>query len=249
MRGGLVYRQWELIGSSPWLVRQLRFGIQIPWVKDPPYRRPRAFELSPKEACFAEEEIRRWMMLGFSRRATVIEERRLRKRGQISPAFVTNMQSKPRLVIDYKRVNDCLEHRTFRMDQLSDLVPVLTEGDSLFKADIKDAYYHLRSRASDSERLAFQVGGRILPPLCMNCGLTSASWFFTKAMRPVVAELRNRGHRVFSYLDDFFGAANPTAGRASPSDIRALGMEILVLFGKLGLGVHPKKCNFRGRPP
>jgi hypothetical protein len=43
-------------------------------------------------------------------------------------------------------------------------------------------------------------------PCFLNCVLAVASWFFSKAMRPVVAYLRAKGHRILSYLDDFFGA-------------------------------------------
>jgi hypothetical protein len=102
------------------------------------------------------------------------------------------------------------------MDQLSDLSPVLRPEDCLFKADICDAYYHLRLRKEDELYLSFCVGGVLYVPACLNSGLSVAPWFFTKAMRPVVAFLRSRGHRVFSYIDDFFGAGG-TAQRP-PSD-------------------------------
>jgi hypothetical protein len=43
------------------------------------------------------------------------------------------------------------------MDQLHDLAPALRRGDCLFKADIRDAYYHLRLRKEDQLYLAFSV--------------------------------------------------------------------------------------------
>jgi hypothetical protein len=93
------------------------------------------------------------------------------------------------------------------MDQLADLYPSLRPDDCLFKVDIKDAYSHLRLRKEDKIYLELGVGGVSYIPDCLNCGLSVAPWFFTKAMRSVVAHLRCRGHRVYSYLDDFFGAA------------------------------------------
>lgn len=151
------------------------------------------------------------------------------------------------LFIDYSRVNESLEERTFRMDQLGDLAAVLKPNDSLFRAEISDAYYHLRIRACDRELLAFKVEGAVYLPLFLNCGLSVAPWFFTKAMKPVVAHLREKGHRVFSYLDDFFGSARGSGPHAaSAADTRSLGEEVIALFARLGLLLHPHKCDFSG---
>jgi hypothetical protein len=85
-------------------------------------------------------------------------------------------------------------------------------------------------------------------PACLNCGLFVEPVFFTKAMRPVVSYLRARGHRVFSYLDDFFGAGS-TARKdhlATEDDTVHDGKDIRVLFARLGLTLHPTKSNVVG---
>jgi hypothetical protein len=125
----------------------------------------------------------------------------MRRIGRVSPAFVTKTASRPRLVVDYTVLNECLEERTFREDQLSDLAPTLHRDDCLFKADIKDAHYHLRLRKEDQHYLSFSLSRVLYVPACLNCGLAVAPWFFTKTIHPVVAYLRKKGHWVFSYLD------------------------------------------------
>jgi hypothetical protein len=246
---GLAHRAWAEIGASDWLVRQLRFGLQLPWRRKPPRSaRVCSYNLSPNDLGFACDEVRRWMMAGFCRRASASDLLEISRRGRVSPAFVTTTASKPRLVIDYTVVNECMEERTFRMDQLSDLAPSLRRDDCLFKADIKDAYYHLRLRKEDQLFLSFSVGGVVYVPACLNCGLSVAPWFFTKAMRPVVSYLRARGHRVFSYLDDFFGAGSTARNDhpATEDDTLRAGKDIRVLFARLGLTLHPTKSNFAG---
>jgi hypothetical protein len=134
------------------------------------------------------------------------------------------------------------------MDQLSDLAPSLRRDDCLFKAEIQDAYYHLRLRKEDQLYLSFSVDGVVYVPDCLNCRLAVAPWFFTKAMRPVVSFLMARGHRVFSYLDDFFGVA-ATARNDNPAteaDTRRLGRDVHELFCRLGLKLHPTKSRFEG---
>jgi hypothetical protein len=169
---GRAHRAWSEIGASEWLVRQLRFGLQLPWRRKPPRSaRVPSYNLSPADLEFACSEVQRWMTAGFCRRASEEDLRSIWRSGRVSPAFVTTTARKTRLVVDYTVVNECLWERTFRIDQLSDLAPTLRRDDCLFKADIRDAYYHLRLRKEDQLYLSFSVGGVVYVPACLNCGL------------------------------------------------------------------------------
>jgi hypothetical protein len=57
--------------------------------------------------------------------------------------------AKRRVVVDYTTHNEVLSARKFKMDTLADLAPQLRPGDALFKADVQDAYCHLRLRRCD----------------------------------------------------------------------------------------------------
>ena len=97
--------------------------------------------------------------------------------------------------------------------------------------------------------MASSVRGRpqVYLPLCLNCGLSVAPWFFTKAMRPVAAHLRGQGHRIFSYLDDFFGALRSSIlGLSTVADTVKFGQEMKTLFRRLGLSLHRGMCDFSG---
>jgi Reverse transcriptase (RNA-dependent DNA polymerase) len=118
----------------------------------------------------------------------------------------------------------------------------------MFKADVKDAYYNLLLRKEDRLCLSFSVGGVVYVRAFLKCGLTVSPWFFTKTMRPMVSYLRARGHHVFSYLDDFFGAGS-TARNDHPTteaDTARAGRDIRQLFARLGPTLHPTKCDFAG---
>jgi hypothetical protein len=85
-------------------------------------------------------------------------------------------------------------------------------------------------------------------PSCLDCGLSVALWFFTKAVHPVVSYLRAKGHRVFSYLDNFFGAGATARNDhpATEADTARVEIDIQSLFARLGLNLHPTKCDFVG---
>jgi len=240
------WKEWESLGASPWLLRTIRFGAQLPWDVNRPIRRGirTAYPLKPTEAAFANQEVQRWVHEGFCRELGWEEARAI---GTVVSAFVVP-GAKDRLVVDYSPHNESLLRRPFKMEQLSDLAPLLHPGDSLLKFDIKDAYYHVRLRREDQRKLIFRVGERVFMPLCMNCGLAAAPWLFTKLMRVPLRALRQQGHRVSSYLDDFYGAAriDATASHASQGDTARAEREIRALLSRLGLTIHPRKVDFSG---
>jgi hypothetical protein len=135
-----MQQAWTDIGSSPWLERQLRYGLRLPWNRNPRNIRARQYNLSPTDLEFSRREVRRWIEAGYCREPRGADLRALRRAGSISPAFVTVSAMNFRLMIDYSLVNECLDERSFRMDQLADSSPYLRQDDCLFKADIKDAY-------------------------------------------------------------------------------------------------------------
>lgn len=243
------WREWETIGASPYAIRQILFGASLPW-KIPPTSLPRrfanAYVLPPENAAFADEEVDRMIRRGYVREISLEEAR---KQHIVSAAFVVN-GAKLRLVIDYASyVNPHLASPKFRMETLLDLAPQLRPGDSLFKFDLSDGYYHVGLRARDQTYLAFRVGRRFFLPLCLNCGLCCAPYIFTKFLRPMVRELRRRRHAVIAYLDDIGGS--PRVGlrngqHSTPSDTGVAAREVHDLARKLGVHLHPAKQDFSG---
>jgi hypothetical protein len=238
-------QNWQQIGASPALIRMIRYGVLLPWTGQPRRGVRREYPLTAKDFEFASEEMNRWTNQGF---AEEISEAEARSIGLVVSGFVVR-GSKPRVVIDYTAQNEFLETRKFRMDTLGDLAPQLQADDVLIKADVKDAYYHLRLRRCDRNKLLFRIAGRYFRPLALNCGLSAAPWLFTKFLRPVVQELRRQGHRIISYLDDISGAPRSKSQmlQAKPSDAETAGEEIRALFSRLGISLHPTKTDFSGK--
>jgi hypothetical protein len=119
------------------------------------------------------------------------------------------------------------------------------EGDGA----LHDVYYYVRIRRRDRHNLHFRLAGRFFQALARNCGLSPASRLFTKVLRPVIQELRSRGHRLISYRDDITGA--PRASNqdlpATPEDATQAGIETCSLFKDFGITLHPKKSDISGK--
>jgi hypothetical protein len=168
-------KNWEQIGASPALIRMIEYGVFLPWTGQPRLGVRQEYPLTPEDHEFATQEMDRWINQGYAEEITEGEARRV---GLVVSGFVVH-GSKPRVVVDYTPQNEHLETRKFRMDTLADLAPQLLPEDVLLKADVQDAYYHLRIRSCDQNKLLFRPAGRFFRPLALNCGLSPAPHIFT----------------------------------------------------------------------
>lgn len=95
---GRRQEEWANISASPWLVRQLRFGIHISWIRKPKRTmRVPDYKLEPTEASFVKKNVERWLVHELCRREVGKKIQYIRK---ILPAFVTVSSGKPQIVIE-----------------------------------------------------------------------------------------------------------------------------------------------------
>ena len=117
---------------------------------------------------------------------------------------------KLRLVIDLRRVNNCLVKPKLKYKDLRSLCQVLDEGHWFFTWDLKSGHHHVDICLDHQKYLGFAwpFSGvvRYLTFAVLPFGLSSASFCFTKLMRPLVRRWRSMGHTSFLYLDDGFGS-------------------------------------------
>lgn len=97
---GASFKGWEKISATPWLRRQLRFGLPLPWTKPPAFQRISMYNLEPNHQTFVVKELMRWEGLGYIRKATQKEQKVLLQKWFVSPAFVTGTAKNLRLVVD-----------------------------------------------------------------------------------------------------------------------------------------------------
>lgn len=189
-----------------------------------------------------EAELERWLANGFVRRLHGSEIASARC---VSPAFVSHVRSKPRLVIDLRDVNELLEDKPFKYESLPEFIASLVPDDHLVSWDIKDAYHHLFVHPSDYPYLVFTINAAYYQIITMPFGLSIAPWAWTKVMRPVLAHLRSLGFTLIGYVDDH-GAA-PPGPRPSTRSSAAAGFRLVArLMDRLGLHLHPEKGDREG---
>ena len=113
---------------------------------------------------------------------------------------------KLRLVLDLRHVNAYLREHKFRYENLKTLEKIFEKGFYFATFDLKSGYHHIKIHDSHTGYLGFawdfEDQTRYFIFLVMPFGLSSASYVFTKMLRPLVKKWRGQGIRCIIYVDD-----------------------------------------------
>ena len=127
----------------------------------------------------------------------------------LSPVFLVPKRSGNfRMILNLKRINLYIESAHFRMETLASILPYLRPGDWAVSIDLKDAYHHVPIAIASRNLLGFTFEGSTYRFRALPFGLKPAPRVFTRLVGCVAAFLRQRGLRIFCYLDDWLLVAS-----------------------------------------
>ena len=106
-----------------------------------------------------------------------------------------------RPVINLKALNNFVNKEHFKMEGIHTMKDLLRKGDWMAKIDLKDAFFSIPIHHNHKKSLRFMFQGKTYQFNCLPFGLSSASWMFTKTLKPALAILRERGVRLIAYID------------------------------------------------
>ena len=109
------------------------------------------------------------------------------------------------------------------------------KGDYLFSFDLKSGYHHVDIAEAQQKYLGFAWDGHYYVFTVLLFGISSASYIFTKLIRPLVRYWWSKGLRILVYLDDGLCA---TAGVQGALEASQLVQDTL---SKAGFVTHPTK--------
>lgn len=201
--------EWRGITSDRWILSTLFEGYRLEFTT-PPVRgssiRFRATPLprDPARVGALDAEI-----------ATLLRKKAIAPLGaQESPQFMATFFLTPkrggswRPILNLRPLNKFIRPPRFRMETLAVILANLQPGMWATSVDLADAYLHIPVHRGDSQFLCFRYRGRSFRFTCLPFGLSTAPRTFTRITRAMVAHLRRRGVRIFTYLDDWLIVAD-----------------------------------------
>ena len=204
------WQKWQDAGASHKVVRWLRFGYPLPFVKDTRGRAitpPLSFSPKPNLVTSYADPSRQSVLDQML--SELILKRAIREIPHDSRAFfsrvflVPKKNGKMRLVIDLSLLNQWLACPTFKMDHAQVVRDALSPGMWATSIDLSDAYLHIPVHEAFWPYLVFQVGNRRFQFLVLPFGLNTAPRVFSDVMKVIKRWARLLGMLLFQYLDDW----------------------------------------------
>ena len=178
-RLGKCLQFWLSIGASQLVLKILKDGYSLPFVKVPVKKHFSNHESAPKEQMLVSESIMSLPARG------CISEKRQSDVAICSPLGVVNNGKKLRLILNLRFLNRHLAKFKFKLEDLRTVAKVYRQGDYLVSFDLKSGYHHITIAPCHWKYLGFQwenVHGKtqyfvfcVLP-----FGLSTAPYIFTK---------------------------------------------------------------------
>ena len=157
--------------------------------------------------------------------------------GRASPImFVKKKDSKLRLCVDYRALNEITKKDQHPLPLISEALDRLAGAKYFTKLDIKDANHNIRIKEGDEYKTAFSTKLGTYEYRVMPFGLCNAPAAFQRWIKETLMEYINMCCIV--YLDDVLIFSNNL--QQHQQDVR----NILEAIRKSGMKVKPSKCEF-----
>jgi hypothetical protein len=201
-RLSLFWENWQIMGAESWVLRVLREGYSLNFVKLP--------KLSDHPVCFRE----RVDPLRIAAKDLIIKE--FFQKGAIEvvplplgPGFYSSVflvpkpNGKWRLIINLRPLNKYLVRLKFKMLTTRELALTLEKGMWATSIDLSDAYLHIPIHPQSRKYLRFVHNGVAYQFRALPFGLSDSPCVFTRVINAVVKAAQSQGLLLQAYLDDW----------------------------------------------
>ena len=132
------------------------------------------------------------------------------------------------------------------MESIAEFAMEIQKGDHFLSMDLYKGYRHFRLAPAMRDWFIFHYAGRYYQCVALPFGWGRSPLWFTQLMAVFVTELRRKGYRVLSYLDDFLLAPSVAGVVSSPHHCLLASHFVEDLLHRLGLLRHASKGNWVG---
>ena len=152
-----------------------------------------------------------------------------------APAFIVYRQNKPRMVIDYRKLNELIIPDEFPLPRQDDILQTLTGANWLSTLDALAGFTQLQIKPEDREKTAFRTHRGLYQFRRMPFGFRNGPAVFQRVMQGVLAPFLWMFTLV--YIDDIVIFSKTFDEHLSHLD------QVFKAIAESGITLSPKKCN------
>ena len=228
------FQEWVQLTSDPEILRIVQGDI-ILFESEPPQRQTvRQCNVVGETKALMQKEL-----LGLIEKRIIIQTEH--EEGEfLSPIFpVPKPGGNIRVILNLKDLNKYIQYLHFKMDNIKTVLANITKGCYMASIDLKDAYHSVKIHEDYQKYMKFEWAGSLYQFTCYPNGLAPCPRKFTKLMKAPLSHLREQGHMIIGYLDDFF-----LQGKTAQKCLASL-CKTIELLQKLGFTVHLEKSHLQ----
>ncbi len=229
-------RAWLALPSpSRWLIRTIRLGYAIQFVRRPPkFRGVHFTSVKAVDTHVLHAEI----AVLLAKDAIGLVPPADMRSGFYSPYFIVPKKSGGlRPILDLRVLNRSLHKLPFKMLMKKRIFECVRLRDWFAAIDLKDAYFHVSILPRHRPFLHFAFEGRAYQYKVLPFGLALSPRVFTKVVEGALVPMREQGVRILNYLDDWLILAQSREQLCEHRDL------VLSHLSQLGLQVNWEKSK------
>ena len=185
--------------ASNFVQNVIEKGYIIPFLTVPPAFYAKNNKSSLDHQSFVEEAIRSLIDKG-----CITEVKEMPK--CCNPLTVANKNSKLRLVLDLRHVNQYVNLNKIKYEDLNTFTELFEQGDFFITFDLTSGYHHVDIHPEHKKYLGFSWvfnnNKKFFVFNVLPFGLNSACYVFTKLLRPYIKKWRGEGIKTIIFIDD-----------------------------------------------
>lgn len=233
---------WESITDDPFIL-QCVTGYKIPFLHTPnqsALRHKIKNSQSDKDLCKAIADL-------FDKGA--IENCNPIAGQFLSPYFlVPKPDGTNRFILNLKQLNEYVKTEHFKLEDMKTATKLVSPESYMITIDLQDAYFLVPVDKHYRKFLRFRFQNKTYQFTCLPFGLSSSPFVFTKILKPVISNLRQKGFISVIFLDDILCIGD------TYDECLKNALETIKLLQKLGFIINFKKsklepskiCKFLG---
>ena len=228
---------WTQLGSPPWLLETIQYGVKIPFLETPPaiYLPNNKSATQPGHLQWVKDTLTEFLRYGFIK---IVPN----KPYCVMPLQVKETAAKKSLIFDMSALNAYVNTNRFKLESWPEMLEMSKSANFGIKFDLKKFYHEIDLHPTEYQYygFAFPYGPNdkhtYFVWTTLPYGYTRAPFIAKSLMKPLIAHWRRLGASVCVFYDDGMAVA------ADPLYLTKLSLQMHCDLLRAGLVPGATKC-------
>ena len=194
-----ITENWKKITNDHIILNIIRYGFKINFKEKPQYQNVPKIPHDMLETEIITQEVKKLLNKG-----VIVECSR--ETGDFASTVFTKQKKDGtfRTILNLKYLNEFVQYQHFKMESLLDAFKIVKPSAWMASIDLKDAFFTVPIHESHQKYFKFEWIDKVYKFVGMPNGYSDAMQIFTKILKPLYGNLKQKGHLSVVFVDDSY---------------------------------------------